>query len=72
MKNLKRQTAVKQSFLSSAPLFIVLFGILLPGRLVALDLETVRVGGYDTSGSALGVARSGNYAYVAEGVPACR
>jgi hypothetical protein len=48
-------------------LFIALFSILLPGRLVALDLDPVRVGGYDTSGSALGMAVSGNYAYVADG-----
>jgi hypothetical protein len=54
MKNMKRQTAVRQSSLNSAPLFIALFSILLPGRLVALDLDPVRVGGYDTSGSALG------------------
>jgi len=60
MKNMKRQTAVRQSTLNSAPLFIALFSILLPGRLVALDLDPVRVGGYDTSGSALGVAESGN------------
>ena len=51
MKNMKRQTAVRQSSLYSAPLFIALFSILLPGRLVALDLELMRVGGYDTSGS---------------------
>ena len=37
MKNMKRQTAVRQSSLNSAPLFIALFSILLPGRLVALD-----------------------------------
>ena len=60
MKNMKRQTAVRQSSLYSAPLFIALFSILLPIRLVALDLELMRVGGYDTSGSARGVAVSGN------------
>ena len=64
MKNMKRQTAVRQSSLYSAPLFIALFSILSPGRLVALDLELIRVAGYDTSGSALGGAVSGNYAYV--------
>ena len=64
MKNMKRQTAVRQSSLYSAPLFIALFSILLPGRLVALDLELTRVGGYNTSGRAYGVAVSGNYAYV--------
>ena len=62
MKNMKRQTAVKQSSLYSAPLFIALLSILLPSRLVALDLELMRVGGYDTSGYAYGVAVSGNYA----------
>ena len=61
MKNMKRQTAVRQSSLYSAPLFIALFSILLPSRLVALDLDPVRVGGYDTSGEARGVAVSGNY-----------
>jgi hypothetical protein len=70
MKNMKGQTAVRQSSLYSAPLFIALFSILLPGRLVALDLDPVRVGGYDTSGSALGVAVSGtlsdNLAYHAD------
>jgi hypothetical protein len=60
MKNMKRQTAVRQSSLYSAPLFIALFSILLPGWLVALDLDPVRVGGYDTSGEARGVAVSGN------------
>jgi hypothetical protein len=60
MKQLMKQTAVRQSSLYSAPLFIALFSILVPGRLVALDLDPVRVGGYDTSGSALGVALSGN------------
>jgi len=55
-----------QSSLCSAPLFAALFSILVPGRLVALDLELMRVGGYDTSGSAYGVAVSGNYAYVAD------
>src|SRR5687768_11247915 len=63
---MKTKTAVRQSFLCSAPLFAVLFSILLPGQLVALDLELVRVGGYDTSGLARGVALSGNYAYVAD------
>src|SRR5688572_22421285 len=63
---MKRQTAVRQSSLYSAPLFIALFSILLPGRLVALDLDPVRVGGYDTSGEANDVAVSGNYAYVAD------
>lgn len=53
-------------FLNSAPLFVALFSILLPSRLVALDLDPVRVGGYDTSGRALRVAVSGNYAYVAD------
>src|SRR6266542_177273 len=66
MKNMKRQTGVRQSFLNSAPLFVALFSILMPGRLVALDLELMRVGGYDTSGRALGLAVSGNYAYVAD------
>src|SRR5687767_7737414 len=66
MKNMKRRTAVRPSSLYSAPLFIALFSILLPGRLVALDLDPVRVGGYDTSGQALGVAVSGNFAYVAD------
>ena len=60
MKNMKRQTAVKQSSLYSAPLFIALFSILVSSRLVALDLDPVRVGGYDTSGEARGVAVSGN------------
>ena len=42
-------------------MFIALFSILLPSRLVALDLELMRVGGYDTSGSAaVGVAVSCN------------
>jgi hypothetical protein len=41
MKNMKRQTAVSQSSLNSAPLFIALFSILLPGRLVALDLTEI-------------------------------
>jgi hypothetical protein len=63
---MKRQTAVRKSSRYSAPLFIALFSILVPDRLVALDLELVRVGGYDTSGQALDVAVSGNYAYVAE------
>jgi hypothetical protein len=67
MNNMKRQTAVRQSSLYSAPLIIALFSILLPGRLVALDLELMRVGGYDTSGQAWDVAVSGNYAYVADG-----
>src|SRR6266542_2181463 len=67
MKNMKRQTGVRQSFLNSAPLFVALFSILMPGRLVALDLELMRVGGYDTSGRALGLAVSGNFAYVAAG-----
>ena len=58
---------MRLSSLNSAPLFIALFSILVPGRLVAVDLELIRVGGYDTSGSALGVALSGNYAYVADG-----
>jgi len=57
---------MRQSSLYSAPLFIALFSILLPGRLVALDLDPVRVGGYDTSGYAFGMAVSGNYAYVAD------
>ena len=34
---------------------------------LAVDLDPQRVGGYDTSGSAYGVAVSGNYAYVADG-----
>jgi LVIVD repeat-containing protein len=33
---------------------------------LAVDLEVQRVGSYDTSGSARGVAVSGNYAYVAD------
>jgi len=57
---------MRQSFLCSAPLFAALFSILLPGRLVALDPDLVRVGGYDTSGIAEDVAVSGNYAYVAD------
>ena len=65
---MKRQTAVRQSSLNSAPLFIALFSILLPSRLVALDLDPVRVGGYDTSGFALGVAVSGNYAFSGGGI----
>ncbi len=36
---------MKQSSLYSAPLFIAVFSILLPSRLVALDLDPVRVGG---------------------------
>ena len=63
---MKTKKAVRESSRYSAPLFIALFSILLPSRLVALDLDPVRVGGYDTSGSALGVAVSGNYAYVAD------
>jgi hypothetical protein len=66
VKNMNRQTAVKQSSLYSAPWFIALLSILLPSRLVALDLDPVRVGGFDTSGQALGVTVSGNYAYVAD------
>jgi uncharacterized secreted protein with C-terminal beta-propeller domain len=61
---MKRQT--RQSFLNRAPLLVALFSILVPGRLVALDLDPVRVGGYDTSGEAYDVAVSGNYAYVAD------
>jgi hypothetical protein len=64
---MKRRTAVRQSSLYSAPLFIALFSILLPCRLVALDLDLVRMGGYDTSGLAWGGAESGTYAYVAAG-----
>ena len=60
MRCMKRQTGVRQSFLNSAPLFVALFSILVPGRLVALDLELMRVGGYDSSGHAYGVAVSGN------------
>jgi hypothetical protein len=60
---MKRRTAVRQSFLCSAPLLIALFSILLPGRLVALDLDP-------TSGIAEDVAVSGNYAYVAADYPA--
>ena len=59
---MKRQ----KSFLNSAPLFVALFSILVPGRLGALDLDPVRVGGYDTSGNAFQVAVSGNYVYVAD------
>jgi hypothetical protein len=59
---MKRQTAVRRSSLYSAPLFIALFSILLPGRHVALDLQPGRVGGYDTSRSSPGVALSGNFA----------
>jgi LVIVD repeat len=66
MKKMQRQTAVRRSSLYRAPLFIALFSILVPGRLVALDLDLMRVGGYDTSGTAFGVAVSGNYAYVAD------
>ena len=107
---MKRQTAVKQSSLYSAPWLVALFSILVPSRLVAQDLDLMlrgiwppfprglavavavrttptwrmgdaglqvidvsnpanpqRVGGYDTSGHAFGVAVSGNYAYVADG-----
>ena len=53
---MKRQTAVRQLFLNRAPLLVALFSILVPGRLIALDLDLRRVGGYDTSGSALGAA----------------
>jgi hypothetical protein len=63
---MKRQTGVRQSFLNSAPLLVALFSILVPGRLIALDLDLRRVGGYDTSGYAVSVAVSGNYAYVAD------
>ena len=66
---MKRQTAVRQSSLYSAPLLIALFSILVPGRLVAVDLELMRVGGYHhTSGVtyATGVAVSGTFAYVAD------
>ena len=34
---------------------------------VSNPANCVRVGGYDTSGYAFGVAVSGNYAYVADG-----
>ena len=34
---------------------------------VSNPANPVRVGGYDTSGNAFGVAVSGNYAYVADG-----
>ena len=57
---------MRPSSLYSAPLIIALFSILVAGRLVARDLELMRVVGYDTSGYALGVAVSGNYAYVAD------
>jgi hypothetical protein len=46
--------------------FLLLLVLSLPGRLIALDLDPVRVGGYDTSGNAYGVAVSGNYAYVTD------
>jgi hypothetical protein len=71
MKNMKRQTAVKQSSLYSAPLFIALFSILATDRLVARDLELMRVGGYETSGFAWAVAVSGNYAYVEDRFYVC-
>jgi len=64
---MKRQSTVRQSFLRDAPLLIVLFSIPLAGRVIGMELDPVRVGSYDTSGSALGVALSGNYAYVADG-----
>ena len=60
---MKRQTGVRQSFLNIAPLLVALFSILVPGRLIALDLDLRRVGGCDSSGPALAVAVSGNYAY---------
>src|SRR5262245_59486610 len=43
----------------------------IPGGLAIIDVTSPanpqRVGGYDTSGSAMGVAGSGNYAYVGDG-----
>src|ERR671912_147146 len=44
---------------------LLLGSVTLP--VLAVDLDSQRVGGYDTSGSALGVAVSGNYACVADG-----
>jgi hypothetical protein len=52
---MKRQTPVRQLFLNNAPLLVALLGILVPGRLVALGLDPVRVGGYDTTGEAYDV-----------------
>lgn len=57
---------MKQSFLNSTPLLVALFSILVASRLVAQDPDLVRVGGYDTSGQAEGLAVSGNYAYITD------
>src|SRR5687767_8751998 len=48
------------------PMRVCLFlaSVTLPA--LAVDLDPQRVGGYDTSGTAVGVAVSGNYAYVAD------
>src|SRR5207247_5615033 len=39
----------------------------LAAPLLAVDFDPRRVGGYDTTGSAVGVALSSHYAYVADG-----
>jgi len=65
--NFKLKRAFGQRLTFAPAHFVILLLLSLPGRLVALDLDPVRVGGYDTSGSAYGVAVLGNYAYVADG-----
>jgi hypothetical protein len=64
---MKRQTAVRRSSLYSAPLFIALFSILLPGRLVAQDLDPVLLGKWPPfpQGAAQAVALQNGYAFVA-------
>lgn len=67
IENFKLKRAFGQMFTFAPAHFLILFLLSLPSRLVAVDLDPVRVGGYDTSGFASGVAVSGNYAYVADG-----
>jgi hypothetical protein len=69
MKNMKRQTAVRQSFFCSAPLFIALFSMLFPGRLIALDLDLMLRGKWPPfpRGPAVSVAIQNSYAFVVMG-----
>ena len=62
IENLKLKHAFGQMlpFAPAHVLILLLLFLGLPSRLVALDLDLVRVGSYDTSVEALGVAPLGN------------
>src|SRR5215467_9832305 len=64
---MKRQTGLRQSFLNRVPLLVALFSILVPGRLVAQDLDLMVRGKWPPfpRGPAVAVALQNGYALIA-------